>query len=194
MCFLVCIDHVPVKDPNHIRGVGLAGFGILKKSLGKEFLLPAAHCPLPLFYYLARLIVKEMAYWLVKSEPSVYSWEQFEKDKQTFWDGVRNYAARNHLKAMKKGDEVLYYHSNEGLEIVGIAKVVKEWYQDPSTDDDKWVAVDLKPFKKLAHPVSLSAIKKDKRLASMALVRISQLSVQPVTDDEWTAIMELAKL
>ena len=133
-----------------------------------------------------------MAYWLVKSEPSVYSWEQFEKDKQTFWDGVRNYAARNHLKTMKVGDQVLYYHSNEGLEIVGIAKVAKEWYQDPSTDDDRWVAVDLKPFKKFSHPVSLSAIKKDKRLASMALVRISQLSVQPVTDDEWKAVMELA--
>ncbi|OQP64646.1 ubiquinol-cytochrome C reductase [Niastella populi] len=135
-----------------------------------------------------------MAYWLVKSEPSVYPWEQFEKDKQTFWDGVRNYAARNNLKAMKKGEEVLYYHSNEGLEIVGIAKVVKEFYQDPSTDDDKWVAVDFKPYKKLKNPVSLSAIKKDKRLANMALVRISQLSVQPVTDDEWAAIMELAGL
>jgi len=90
------------------------------------------------------------------------------------------------------GEQVLYYHSNEGLEIVGIAKVAKEWYQDPSTDDDRWVAVDLKPFKKLAHPVSLNAIKKDKRLANMALVRISQLSVQPVTEDEWKAVMELA--
>ena len=134
-----------------------------------------------------------MAYWLVKSEPSVYSWEQFEKDKQTFWDGVRNYAARNHLRTMKKGEEVLYYHSNEGLEIVGIAKVAKEAYQDPSTDDDRWVAVDLKPYKKLKHPVSLETIKKDKRLSNMALVRISQLSVQPVSDDEWKAIMELAK-
>ena len=133
-----------------------------------------------------------MAYWLVKSEPSVYSWEQFEKDKQTMWDGVRNYAARNHLKAMKKGDEVLYYHSNEGLAIVGIAKVAKEHYQDPTTDNEAWVAVDLKPFKKLKHPVSLSVIKKDKRLSQMALVRISQLSVQPVTDEEYQAIMELS--
>ncbi|WP_242674870.1 EVE domain-containing protein [Niastella populi] len=149
---------------------------------------------MPVFYYLSPLIKVTMAYWLVKSEPSVYPWEQFEKDKQTFWDGVRNYAARNNLKAMKKGEEVLYYHSNEGLEIVGIAKVVKEFYQDPSTDDDKWVAVDFKPYKKLKNPVSLSAIKKDKRLANMALVRISQLSVQPVTDDEWAAIMELAGL
>src|SRR5689334_18866329 len=111
-----------------------------------------------------------MAYWLVKSEPFKYSWEQFEKDKQTFWDGVRNYAARLHLKAMKKGEEVLFYHSNEGLQIVGIAKVVKEFYQDPTTDDDAWVAVDLKPFKKLKKPVSLDQVKSDKRLANMALV------------------------
>jgi predicted RNA-binding protein with PUA-like domain len=133
-----------------------------------------------------------MAYWLVKSEPAVYPWEQLEKDKQTFWDGVRNYAARNHLKAMKKGEEVLFYHSNEGLEIVGIAKVAKEHYQDPTTDNEAWVVVDLKPYRKLKKPVSLAAIKKDKRLANMALVRISQLSVQPVTEEEWNVIMELA--
>lgn len=133
-----------------------------------------------------------MSYWLVKSEPSTYSWEQLEKDKQTRWDGVRNYAARNHLKAMKKGDEVLYYHSNEGLEIVGIAKVAKEHYPDPTTDDDTWVVVDLKPYKKLKKPVSLDTIKKDKRLADMALVRIGRLSVQPVTEKEWAVIMELA--
>lgn len=90
-----------------------------------------------------------MNYWLVKSEPFKYSWEQFEKDGQTFWDGVRNYAARNNLKAMKKGDLVLWYHSNEGLEIVGVAKVVKEAYQDPTTEEDAWVVVDLKPYKKL---------------------------------------------
>ena len=93
-----------------------------------------------------------MSYWLVKSEPSVYSWEKFTEEKQTVWSGVRNYAARLHLRAMKKGDEVLYYHSNEGLEIVGIAKVAKEAYQDPTTDDDRWVAVDLKVFKKLKKP------------------------------------------
>ena len=133
-----------------------------------------------------------MAYWLVKSEPEVYSWDQLVKDKQTHWDGVRNYAARLHLRAMKKGDEVLYYHSNEGMDIVGIAKVVKEAYQDPTTDDDRWVAVDLAAFKKLKHPVTLDAIKKDKRLASMALVRIGRLSVQPVTDEEWKIIMQLA--
>ena len=133
-----------------------------------------------------------MAYWLVKSEPSVYSYDQLEKDGQTVWNGVRNYAARLHLRGMKKGDEVLYYHSMEELEIVGIAKVSKESYQDPTTDDDKWVAVDLKPHKKLKKPVSLDQIKKDKRLKEMALVRISRLSVQPVTEKEWKVVMELA--
>jgi len=132
-----------------------------------------------------------MAYWLVKSEPSKYSWDQFEKDKQTFWDGVRNYAARLHLRAMKKGDEVLFYHSNEGLEIVGIAKVAKEAYQDPTTEDDAWVVVDLKPYKRIKKPVTLAQVKTDKRLHNMALVRLGRLSVQPVTDDEWKVIMEL---
>lgn len=133
-----------------------------------------------------------MAYWLAKSEPFVYSWDDLVKEKQTSWTGVRNYAARLHLRAMKKGEEVLFYHSNEGTCIIGIAKVVKEAYQDPTTDDDRWVAVDLKPFKKLKQPVTLETIKKDKRLIEMALVRISRLSVQPVTDEEWKVVMELA--
>jgi predicted RNA-binding protein with PUA-like domain len=133
-----------------------------------------------------------MAYWLVKSEPDVYSWNQLEKDKQTEWTGVRNYAARLHLRAMKKGDQVLFYHSNTGLEIVGVAKVSKEAYQDPTTDDTAWVAVDLKPFRKLKKPVSLYVIKKEKILANMALVRIGRLSVQPVTDEEFSVIMKLA--
>ncbi|MCW3093668.1 MAG: hypothetical protein JWP81_4737 [Ferruginibacter sp.] len=133
-----------------------------------------------------------MPYWLVKSEPSKYSWEQFVKDKQTTWDGVRNYAARIHLRAMKKGDQVLYYHSNEGVEIVGIAKVAKEAYQDPTTEEEAWVAVDLKPVRKLKHPVTLNQVKADKRLSEMALVRLGRLSVQPVTDEEWKVIMELA--
>ena len=133
-----------------------------------------------------------MAYWLVKSEPFKYSWDQFVKDGQTFWDGVRNYAARNNLKAMKKGDQVLFYHSNEGLEMVGIAKVAKEAYQDPTTDEDAWVVVDLKPVKKLKKPVSLQQVKAEKRLKNMALLRLSRLSVQPVTDEEWKVIMELA--
>ena len=134
-----------------------------------------------------------MAYWLVKSEPSVYGWDEFVKDKQTFWSGVRNYAARINLKAMKKGDEVLFYHSNEGMEIVGIAKITKEFYQDPTTEDTNWVAVDLKPIKKLKTPVTLSQIKADKRLQEMALVRLGRLSVQPVTEKEWKIIMELAE-
>jgi len=132
------------------------------------------------------------SYWLVKSEPLTYSWDQLQKDKKTIWDGVRNYAARIHLKAMKKGDEVFFYHSNEGTEIVGIAKVSKEFFQDPTTEDDAWVAVELKPFKKLKNPVSLETIKKDKRLADMALVRIGRLSVQPVTEKEHGIIMGLA--
>ena len=133
-----------------------------------------------------------MAYWLAKSEPSVYSYDQLVKDKQTVWDGVRNYAARLHLRGMKKGDEVLFYHSNEGTAIVGIAKVAKEAYQDPSTDNDAWVAVDLKAYKKLKKPVTLAQVKADKRLANMALVRLGRLSVQPVTDAEWKIIMEMA--
>jgi len=133
-----------------------------------------------------------MSYWLVKSEPSAYSWEQLEKDKETQWTGVRNYAARLHLNNMKKGDPVLFYHSNEGLDIVGIAKVSKEAYQDPTTDDERWVAVNIKAHKKLKKPVPLESIKKDKRLKEMALVRIGRLSCQPVTDKEWEAIMELA--
>jgi predicted RNA-binding protein with PUA-like domain len=133
-----------------------------------------------------------VAYWLIKSEPSAYSWEQLVKDKQTGWEGVRSYAARNHLRAMKKGEEVFFYHSNQGLEIVGIAKVAKEHYQDPTTEEDAWLSVDFKPYKKLKNPVSLDAIKKDKRLSEMALIRIGRLSVQPVTDKEWAAVMELA--
>jgi predicted RNA-binding protein with PUA-like domain len=133
-----------------------------------------------------------MAYWLIKSEPTVYSWETFEKEKQTCWSGIRNYAARLHLRNMKIGDEVLFYHSNEGTNIVGIAKVVKEAYQDPTIDDDKWVAVDLKAVKKIKKPVTLETIKTDKRLTAMALVRISRLSVQPVSTAEWKVVMELA--
>jgi predicted RNA-binding protein with PUA-like domain len=134
-----------------------------------------------------------MQHWLIKSEPSTYSWEQFEKDGLTHWDGIRNYAARLHLRAMKKGDECFFYHSNEGLEIVGIAKVVKEAYQDPTTDDDAWVAVDVKPVKKLKNPVSMKQIKADKRLQNMALIKISRLSVQPVTEEEWKIVLELSK-
>jgi predicted RNA-binding protein with PUA-like domain len=132
-----------------------------------------------------------MNYWLVKSEPFKYSWQQFVQDKQTFWDGVRNYQARNNLKAMKKGDLAFFYHSNEGLEIVGIAKVVKEHYQDPTTDDPNWVVVDLKPVKAMKKPVSLAAMKAEPRLEGLSLLRQSRLSVCPVTADEWAVIMEM---
>ncbi len=135
---------------------------------------------------------KQKAYWLVKSEPFKYSWEQFVKDGQTWWDGVRNYAARNNLRDMRKGDEVLFYHSNEGLEVVGIAKVVKEAYQDPTTGEDAWVVVDLKPVKKLKQPVTLKQIKADDRLKNMDLLRLGRLSVTVVKDEEWEVIMELA--
>jgi predicted RNA-binding protein with PUA-like domain len=137
-------------------------------------------------------ILNCMAYWLAKSEPTTYSWDEFVNEKQTCWSGVRNYAARLHLRAMKKGDEVFFYHSNEGTNIVGIAKVIKEAYQDPTTTDERWVAVDLKPIRKIKNPVTLETIKKDKRLANMALVRLGRLSVQPVTDEEWKVVMELA--
>ena len=133
-----------------------------------------------------------MQYWLVKSEPFKYSWDMFVSDKKTFWDGVRNYGARNNLRAMKKDDQVLFYHSNEGVEVVGIAKVVKESYQDPTTTEKAWVVVDLKPIKKLKNPVKLAQAKADIRLENMALVRLGRLSVQPVTVEEWMVIMELA--
>ncbi|HNL65632.1 MAG TPA: EVE domain-containing protein [Ferruginibacter sp.] len=133
-----------------------------------------------------------MALWLVKSEPSVYSWDQLVAEKQTCWSGVRNYAARINLNNMKKGDEVLFYHSNEGVEIVGIAKVAKEAYPDPTTDDNRWVAVDIRPVRKLKKPVPLAVLKADKRFADMDLVRLGRLSVQTVKPAEWDMIMKLA--
>jgi predicted RNA-binding protein with PUA-like domain len=135
-----------------------------------------------------------MNYWLIKSEPFKYSWEQLVKDKKTFWDGVRNYAARNNLKTMKKGDFAFFYHSNEGLAIVGIAQVAKEFYQDPTTEEDAWVVVDFKPYKKMKKEVSLQQIKNDPRLTNMALVRLGRLSVQPVTKEEWDIVMELGEM
>jgi predicted RNA-binding protein with PUA-like domain len=133
-----------------------------------------------------------MAYWLIKSEPFKYSWDQFVKDGVTFWDGVRNYAARNNLRAMKKGDLAFFYHSNEGMEIVGIAKVAKESYQDPTTEEIAWVAVDFKPHKKLKKPVTLAMVKAENSLAQMALIRLGRLSVQPVLESEWNVIMKMA--
>ncbi len=134
-----------------------------------------------------------MNYWLVKSEPSVYGWEQFLKDKKTSWDGIRNYAARNNLRDMKKGDEIFFYHSNEGMEIVGIATVAKESYQDPTTEDKNWLAVDIRPLKKLKKPVTLIQIKNDPELSQMELVRISRLSVQKVNPKEWSRVIKFSE-
>jgi len=135
-----------------------------------------------------------MAHWLIKSEPFKYNWEQFTKDKQAVWDGVRNYAARNNLRAMKRGDQVLFYHSNEGLAIVGIAEVVKEAYQDPTTEETAWVVVDLKPVRSLPVPVTLAAIKAEPALADMQLVRLSRLSVSAVTDAEYKKVLAMGGL
>ena len=134
-----------------------------------------------------------MNYWLVKSEPSVYSWDELVKDKKTFWNGVRNYTARNNMREMKKGDKLFYYHSNEGLEIVGITEVVKESYQDPTTDNTNWVVVDIKPLKKLKNAVPLAAIKQVPQLSEMELVKNSRLSVQKVKPEEWELILEMSK-
>lgn len=134
-----------------------------------------------------------MNYWLIKSEPFNFSWQQFKEAKIASWDGVRNYAARNNLRAMKKGDLALFYHSNEGLEIVGIAKVKKEHYQDPTTTDTNWLAVDFIPFKTLKNPVSLAQIKADKKLQEMQLIKISRLSVSAVKKEEFDYILQLAE-
>ncbi len=133
-----------------------------------------------------------MNYWLVKSEPSVYSWDKFVIDKKTSWDGIRNYAARNNLREMQPGDEVFFYHSNEGMEIVGTAKVVKKAYQDSTTEDPNWLAVDMKPLKKLKLPVSLTQIKAHDKLSKMELVRNSRLSVQKVSPEEWAIIIHIS--
>ena len=134
-----------------------------------------------------------MNYWLVKSEPHKYAWEQFLKDKKTFWDGVRNYQARNNLREMKKGDMVLFYHSNEGKCIVGIALVQKEFYQDPTTDDANWVVVDLKPYKTLKKSIGLSQIKADKQLKDIGLIRQGRLSVMPLKAAEFDRILALSE-
>ena len=134
-----------------------------------------------------------MNYWLVKSEPFKYSWDQFVKDKKTTWDGVRNYAARNNLRTMAKGDLVLFYHSNEGVNIVGIAKVVKESYQDPTTDETAWLVVDLAPVKALKKPLDLATIKADPNFVTMDLVRLSRLSVGSVTPDEFARVLMLSE-
>lgn len=132
-----------------------------------------------------------MNYWLVKSEPGTFSWDDLVRDKKTVWDGVRNFQARNNLKNMKKGDLAFFYHSGEDKAIVGIGKIVKEGYPEPK--DNEWIAVDIASDKKLKKPVTLAQIKADKRLADMVLVRASRLSVQPVKANEFDLIMALSE-
>ncbi len=133
-----------------------------------------------------------MAYWLVKSEPNKYAFSDLQRDGKTIWDGVRNNAAALHLKAMRLGDEVLYYHSQEGLEVVGVAKVVKESFLDPSDPAGRFVAVELAPVRPLARPVSLQAMKANPALSALEMIRQGRLSVSPVREAEWKAILEMA--
>ncbi len=130
-------------------------------------------------------------YWLMKSEPDVYPFDRLLKEKSTAWDGVRNFEARNNLRAMKKGDLAFFYHSNIGKEIVGIVKIAREGYPEPKDED--WTAVDVAPVKKLAKPVTLAQIKSDKALADLALLRRSRLSVVPVSDEHWKHILALGE-
>jgi predicted RNA-binding protein with PUA-like domain len=134
-----------------------------------------------------------MNYWLMKTEPETFSWEQLVKDKKATWDGVRNYMARNNMKLMKKGDQVFIYHSGGSKEVVGMAEVTKEFYPDPTTDDPAWVVVDVKPLKALKHPVSLARVKADERLKDIALVRNSRLSVMPLNEDDFNIILQLSQ-
>lgn len=135
-----------------------------------------------------------MNHWLVKSEPFKYSWEKFNQDGRTFWDGVRNYQARNNLKLMKEGDLVLFYHSNEGKHVVGIAKVVKEFYQDPTTEDANWVVVDLAPLESLKTPVTLEQIKAEENLKDISLIRQGRLSVMQLKAEEFDKILEMGSV
>ena len=130
-------------------------------------------------------------YWLVKSEPFKYSWDDFTREGSTFWDGVRNAQARNNLAAMRRNDLVLYYHSNEGKEVVGVARVTKTAYPDPTSDDERWVVVDLAPVKALRRPVTLAEIKRDAALARIPLVTQSRLSVMPLEKSDFDRVLEL---
>ena len=133
-----------------------------------------------------------MNYWLVKSEPETYSWEQFVADGKTAWTGVRNFAARNHLRAMKMGDAVFFYHSGEEKSVVGLARVEKEFYPDPTAEEGDWSCADLKVEKALSKPVTLAQIKADKILHDMVLVKQSRLSISPVTQPQFERLMQLA--
>jgi len=133
-----------------------------------------------------------MKYWLIKSEPFKYSWDQFEKDQSTFWDGVRNYQARNNLRQMSLGDLCLFYHSNEGKEVVGVAEVLKEWYQDPTTDNTNWCVVDVKPSIKLKRSISLAEIKADPELTDLGMLKQPRLSVVSITEAHFNHIIKLS--
>lgn len=132
-----------------------------------------------------------MNYWLVKTEPDTYSWDDLVKDKKAVWDGVRNFQARSNMKAMKKGDTVFIYHTGDEKAVIGTGKISKEHYPEPADKD--WVVVEITPDKKLKNPVSLARIKSDKRLANMVLVRAARLSVQPVRPEEFDIVLELSK-
>jgi predicted RNA-binding protein with PUA-like domain len=132
-----------------------------------------------------------MNYWMVKQEPEAYSFDDLVAEGKTDWTGVRNFQARNNLKAMKKGDKVLFYHSVSEKAVVGIAEVSKESYPDPT--DEKWIAVEVKPVKKIKKPVTLEAVKANHALANIALVRQSRLSVIPLTKDEYEEVLSMAK-
>jgi predicted RNA-binding protein with PUA-like domain len=136
---------------------------------------------------------RDPQWWLVKSEPAKYSWDDLERDGGTYWDGVRNAQARNNLARMRRRDLVLYYHSNEGLEVVGVARVTREAYPDPTTDDPRWVVVDLEPVKRLKEPVGLPVIKTDRVLRTAPLVRQSRLSVMPFEKGQFERVLALGK-
>ena len=137
---------------------------------------------------------EDLRYWLVKTEPSKYSWADLVEDGSTYWDGVRNYEARNNIRAMSVGDQLLFYHSNEDRAVIGIAEVTREHYQDPTTEDTRWSVVDIKPLEALPTAVTLAEIKREQRLSNMQLVTRSRLSVSPVTPHEFGVVVAMGGL
>jgi len=139
------------------------------------------------------LLKNKMAYWLIKSDPETYSFDNLKVDSKTIWDGVRNYQARNNLDLMKKGETLLFYHSNIDMAIVGTVKVSKEAFPDPSTDDIRWKAIEIKFDKQFKKPITLAEIKQNPSLQNMPLIRHTRLSVMPISEDEFNKIIELTK-